>query len=266
MNFEFGTYFKINKIVFSLLVMLLLNVFLYAMNALAAIPLITDDTGTQGKGKFQIELSGENGRNKEEEHTTKATDLTAIFTYGIVDRADIILNVPYRFSRTESADLTETADGISDLAIETKWRFYENHGLSFALKPGFTLPAGNEDKDLGNGRSTCYLYFISSKETGPWTFHVNLAYIRNYNKSDDLNDLWYASLASTFEVMKSLKLVGDIGVKTNPERSSNTLPAYILGGLIYSVKENFDIGFGVKGGLTKTETDISVRGGITWRF
>ena len=43
-------------------------------------------------------------------------------------------------------------------------------------------------------------------------------------------------------------------------------PAYILGGFIYSVKENFDIGIGVKGGLTKPETDISVRGGITWRF
>jgi len=232
----------------------------------AAHPLITDDTGTQGKGKFQIELFGEYGYDKEEGLTTKATDLAATFTYGIIDQVDIVLSVPYRFLRAGDDESTEKADGISDLAIEAKWRFYENKGLSFALKPGFTLPTGNEDRDLGNGRSTYYLYFITSKEIDPWSFHINLAYIRNENKGDDRNDIWHASLASTFEVIKNLKLVGDIGVETNPERSSTVCPAYILGGFIYSVKENYDIGIGVKGGLTKPETDISVRGGITWRF
>jgi hypothetical protein len=68
------------------------------------------------------------------------------------------------------------------------------------------------------------------------------------------------------EVVKSLKLAGDIGVETNPDKSSNTPPAYVLGGLIYSVSENFDVGFGIKGGLTRPETDIAVRGGITGRF
>jgi hypothetical protein len=58
----------------------------------------------------------------------------------------------------------------------------------------------------------------------------------------------------------------DAGVATNPDSSSNTPLAYILGGLIWSLRENFDIGLGVKGGLTKPETDISFRGGITWRF
>jgi hypothetical protein len=52
----------------------------------------------------------------------------------------------------------------------------------------------------------------------------------------------------------------------NPDRSSSTHLAYILGGLIYSVRENIDIGFGVKGGLNKPETDLSVCGGITCRF
>ena len=66
--------------------------------------------------------------------------------------------------------------------------------------------------------------------------------------------------------MKDLKLVGDFGFETNPDSTSTNPPVYILGGLIYSVSENLDIGLGVKGGLTKPETDIAVRGGITWRF
>jgi hypothetical protein len=247
-------------------VLYLVSILYFSTGAFAGIPLVTDDTGTQGKGKFQVELFGEYSHDKEEGVTGKATELSATFTYGIIDQVDIILNIPYQFLRAEDWESTEKADGFSDIAIEAKWRFYEKEGLSLAVKPGFTLPTGDEDKDLGNGRSTYYLYLITSKEINPWAFHINLAYIRNENKGDDRNDIWHASLASTFEVIKNLKLLGDIGVETNPERSSTVCPAYILGGFIYSVKEKFDIGIGVKGGLTKPEADISVRGGITWRF
>jgi hypothetical protein len=233
---------------------------------LAATPLVTDDTGTQGKGKSQVELCGEYSEDREEGVTNKATGLSATFTYGIIDRLDIAVSVPYQFLRAEDDEGMQKADGFSDVAIEAKWRFFEKNGFSFALKPGITLPTGNEDNDLGNGRSTYYLYFIASKEMGPWLFHLNLAYFRNENKGDDRNDLWHASFASTFEIIKGLKLVGDIGVDSNPDRISSTLPAYILGGFIYSPTENFDIGLGIKGGLTKSEMDISVRGGITWRF
>ncbi|MDY0188586.1 MAG: hypothetical protein RBR16_11745, partial [Syntrophus sp. (in: bacteria)] len=44
--------------------------------AFAAIPLITDDTGTQGKGKFQLEVLGEYGYEKEEGVKENTEDLT----------------------------------------------------------------------------------------------------------------------------------------------------------------------------------------------
>ena len=40
----------------------------------------------------------------------------------------------------------------------------------------------------------------------------------------------------------------------------------ILGGLIYSVSENFDLDFGVKFGLNKPETDFAILAGIALRF
>ena len=258
---------KIKKIAcLGFFMLFLAGVVFVGTDALAVIPLITDDTGTQGKGKFQVELFGEYSEDREEGVTGKETDISATFTYGIIDQLDISISVPYQFLRAEDDEGMEKADGFSDVAIEAKWRFFEKNGFSFALKPGITLPTGNEDKDLGSGRSTHYLYFITSKELNPWAFHLNLAYIRNENKGDDRNDLWHASLASTFEIIKNLKLVGDIGVESNPDRACAVLPAYILGGFIYSPTENFDIGLGVKGGLTKPEAGISVRGGITWRF
>jgi len=134
------------------------------------------------------------------------------------------------------------------------------------VKPGFTIPTGDDKKGLGTGRVTSYLYLIATKEAGPWAVHMNLGYIRNENRIEQRKNIWHASLASTYEVIKGLKLVGDIGAETNTDRSSKTPPAYILGGIIYSVSEHIDIGAGIKGGLTGPEKDITVRGGITWAF
>lgn len=236
------------------------------INAFAAIPLITDDTGTQGKGKFQLEVLGEYDHDKEDGIKGETQGVTASLSYGIFDPVDIVLSVPYAFWREKEGGCTEKEDGFSDMAIEAKWRFFEREGFSFALKPGITLPTGDEDKCLGAGRVTGYLYLITSKEVSPWAFHLNLAYIRNENKNDERYDLWHASFAASLEIFKQLKLVGDIGMEKNADRCSSIDPAYILGGLIYSPLENLDIGLGIKGGLTSTEADLSVRGGITWRF
>ena len=238
----------------------------------AAIPLITDDTGTQGKGGFQIEVLGEYSSDKEHVAEnewwleSKKNEVTAAITYGVINTVDIVFALPYQFVKNNEGNDTQSEKGFADSAIEVKWRFFEKDGFSLAAKPGITLPTGNENKGLGAGRSTYYLYVIGSKESGPWAFHSNIAYIRNENKNHERKDIWFASLASTFEFIKDLKLVGDIGIESNPDLLSTTAPAYILGGFIYSPLENLDIGLSVKGGLTKPETDLTIRGGITWKF
>lgn len=166
----------------------------------------------------------------------------------------------------ENGDVIEKEDGVSDMSVELKWRFFEKDGLSLALKPGITLPTGDDDRGPGTGRVGYSLFFITTKEIEPWAFHLNLGYIRNENKVDERKDLWHASLAGEFEVVKDLKVVGNIGVERNPDKGSNTHPAFILGGLIYSISEDLDIEIGVKGGLNKPETDLTILAGIASRF
>ena len=254
----------IRSIIFSL--MHLVIILAFTADTFAVIPLITDDTGTQGKGSFQLELLGQYGQDSEESITAKNADLLTTLTYGIIDSVDIILNVPYRAWRIEDPGSMVKGDGVTDLAIEAKWRFHEQGGLSFALKPGFTIPTGDEQEGLGAGRMRYYLIFIATKKMKPWEFDMNLAYIRNENTVGERKNIWFASFDTQIEVIENLKLALDAGVATNPDSSSNTPLAFILGGLIWSLRENFDIGLGVKGGLTKPETDVAVRGGITWRF
>lgn len=258
------------RIVFAVVVLLCTG------SAFGAHPLITDDTGTQGKGKFQWEVNSEFNYDKETagDVTVKETggEVATALSYGITDNTDIVLGLPYQwFKVKEDGEVTSKEDGLSDLSVELKWRFFEKDGLSFAMKPGITLPTGNEKKGLGNGRPSYGLTFITSKEIGPWAFHFNLGYARNEyklreDKEANRKDIWHASIAGELEVIKDLKAVANIGIKRNPDRTSNTHPAFILGGLIYSVSENFDIDFGIKRGLNKPETDYAILIGIALRF
>ncbi len=242
----------------------------------AAHPLVTDDTGTQGKGKFQIEVNSEFSREKEtiDGIRIKGTggEIATIFSYGITDIADIVLGIPYQWFRIkEDGDTVEKEDGLSDISLELKWRFFEKEGLSFALKPGITLPTGDEKKGLGNGKMSYGLTFITTKELEPWAFHFNLGYTQNEYKLQEDKDanrkgIWHISLASEVEVVKDLKIVANIGAERNPDKTSNTHPAFILGGVIYSISENFDINAGIKGGLNKPETDLTFLAGIALRF
>jgi len=244
----------------------LLMIVVLAGTAFAAHPLITDDTGTQGKGKFQFELNGEYRHESEDGATDNTTAVAGMLSYGATDKLDIVLGIPYQSIRTKDSGDTNSEDGISDVSIELKWRFYDSDGLSFALKPGTTFPTGDEGKGLGAGKMTYSMFFIATKEIKPWAVHLNLGYIRNENNGDERKNLWHASVAGEVEVMKNLKVVGNIGIQRNTDRTVDIHPAFILGGVIYSITENFDIDFGIKGGLTKPEANYRVLTGITWRF
>lgn len=240
-------------------------------NVFAAHPLITDDTGTQGKGKFQLEVNGEYNYDKETEGGVKTKETggqaAVALSYGIVDSADLVLGIPYQWCREkEDAVVVSDEGGFSDITLELKWRFYEKDGFSLALKPGVIIPTGDEKRGLGAGRVGYSAFFIATKETDPWAFHINIAYKRNENKIDERSDIWHASVAAILALTKKFKAVANIGIEKTTDEESSIDPAFILGGIIYSVTENFDLDFGVKGSLTTTETDLSLLAGMTFRF
>jgi hypothetical protein len=239
--------------------------------AWGAHPLISDDAGTLGKGKFQIEVSGQYDSDKETVNgvSTESTggQIATTLSYGFIENADLILSLPYQWGKVKEDGITVyNENGVSDMALEVKWQFYEKDGFALALKPGVRVPTGNEEKGLGAGRTGYHTFLIGSKEAAPWAFHVNVGYIGNENKVDEEKNIWHASLATTCEVVKNLKLVGNIGIERNRDKTADKDPAFLLGGVIYSVSERFDIDFGVKYGLTAAENDWSLMAGMAFRF
>lgn len=254
------------------LILPVLGVFLMTTAAYAGHPLVTDDTGTQGKGKGQVEVGFSYFYDKDQadETTTYKSDggdLGVGITVGLLDTLDIVVGLPYAWSALEENDTRiDRADGISDITFDVKWRFFEKDGWSLALKPGVSLPTGDEDKGLGAGRAGYRLFLVGTKEFEPFAVHVNAGYIRNENNIDERTDLWHASVAAEMEVIKNLKLMADIGMERNPDSESANHPAYALGGISYDVSEKITVDAGVKYGLTATETDWTALAGMTVHF
>ena len=228
-------------------------------NSHAAHPLISDDTGTTGTGKFSLEMNAEYANDNGDSETQLAATLSA----GIRENIDLVASMPYLFTRINEGNETLKEDGLSDITVEVKWRFYEKEGFSFAIKPGIILPTGEEKKGLGDGKAAYSLYFLTTKELDPVSLDLDLGYIKNRR---ELRDIWLYTLAAEYAVSKPLTLVANIGGETNPDRESSVHPLFLLGGMIYKINENFSIDFGLKTGLDKAEADYTVLAGIILDF
>jgi hypothetical protein len=225
----------------------------------AAHPLISDDPGTCGTGKFNIEMNAEYANDNGDSETQIAATLSA----GVRENIDLVVSVPYIFTSIDEGSEILREDGLSDITMEVKWRFYEKDGLSFAIKPGIVLPIGEEDKGLGDGKAAYSLHLLTSKEIDPVTLYLDLGYIKNRK---ELRDVWHYSLAAEYAVSKLLTIVANIGGETNPGRESSVHPIFLLGGMIYKINENLSIDLGLKTGLNKAEADYTVLAGIIIDF
>ena len=259
---------------------------LEAAPAYAAHPLISDDTLTQGKGKFQVESSYKYDRDDDNGVKTQTSQPQIQLTYGILDPLDFIVTAPYLFVRTEQGGNTTSVDGFGDVTVALKWRFYgeKEKGLQFAVKPSLTFPTGDEQKGLGAGQSSpgaSHFYkfdrqsygatFIGTYEKEEWCVSINLGYQHNHYglQSDEdayRHDIWSASLSGQYEIIEDVWIVGEAGLLRNPDKTSDTPPAYINAGVIYELRKNIDLDVGYKHGLNKPSVDSTISGAVTVRF
>jgi hypothetical protein len=230
-------------------------------------PLITDDAGTLGKGNAQLEINGQYDHDKEAGVTEKGYELAPTLTYGLTDSVDLVLTVPYQSLKLKEAGVSVLSEsGLADSAVELKWNFYNRDNIGLALKPGLTLPTGDEDKGLGAGKAGYGAFLIGSLDQSPFMVHANIGYFRNENEGGERENIWHGSLATEYAVSDALTAVANIGLETNPDPDSDTPPAFLLGGFIYSVTDTISVDGGVKFGLNNPETDYSIMAGMTLTF
>jgi long-subunit fatty acid transport protein len=250
----------------------------------AAHPFITDDTGTQGTGNWQLELQAERGTLDRTanvggvpvQQESRVTVFTPVLTYGVLENLDVALGLNRAKQRTtENGVVVEDSSGTADSMVDIKWRFYESGALSLALKPSFLLPTGDENRGLGTGKASWGVNFIATYEAKPWAFNGNVAYSDVRYKlpqdaADNRADLWRVSAGAAWSVRDDLRLVGEVGIRTNASRNDPYLPGsngqFAMLGAIYSPTGKIDLDVGFRKHLNSAELDWTILVGATFRW
>lgn len=232
----------------------------------AAHPLVTEDTGTLGQWRGQVELTGEWSRDRAAGSRTDSTQLATTITVGIWETVDVSVGVPYQHDRTTTDGVRDTSDGVGDLTVSGKWRYWETGPWSLAVKPSLSVPTGDAQAGLGAGRVGGALLLAGSWAAAPWAVHANVGYLRDANTRGEREQRWHASLAGEWQARPALRLVANVGAEAPRTGGSTTPLAFVLGGLIYAVSDTCDLDLGVRGGLTRPEVDLAFLAGAAWRW
>lgn len=235
--------------------------------AFAAHPLITEDTGTQGTGKFQLEANTEHGYQDGDGSQTHTYITAATLSYGFRENADLMFTAQHSETNIlTDGVLDSTGKGLNDVALDVKWRFYDKDGVSYGIKPGITFPTGDKNKGLGAGKATYGAMLFSSIEHEPWLFNWHVGYKHNRNDVDERENLWHASASIWYSIRENLKLAADIGADTNPDKSSSDRPRFLVLGAIYSPNDDMDLDVGIRKEITGPAVNYVALAGLTVRW
>ena len=226
---------------------------LVAPGARGAHPLNTEDTGTQGRGGWQLELNGEHNKDA----GTRGAQASAALSYGAGEAVDIQFGVPWEDNGAQR--------GGGDLVGAVKWRFWESGPWSAGLRGGVTAPSGDETRGLGNGRPTWAGLLIGQFEGVRWIFLGHLGYRRNLNSVGERDSLGEISGAVLYKTAENFKLVLDAARSTNPAPESDRALAQMVLGAIWSVTKDLDLDIGIRRG-NDAAIDRAIMAGITLRW
>ncbi|MGR3311175.1 MAG: transporter [Candidatus Brocadiales bacterium] len=220
------------------------------------VPLITDDTGTPGHNKWEINL----GYTRFDTIDERAIGFIVDANYGLGERTQLNLVIPHT-----STDHDEDGEdnGLGDIQFGTKYRFIDEADwfLSISATPTIFIPTGNERTNPD--------FFL------PLEFdrHFKSLYIGSqvgyliHGEKDENDELFYGFFAE-HPVFKRIDVVGEIfGFLTKHEEVNSP---HFNGGLRYRFSDLFSVmgsaGRSFEGGSSSSEPDFLGYIGVRLEF
>ena len=240
---------------------LLALVALAASPAYAAHPFLTEDPGTQGAGRFELEL-GFASRVGAPDDPGREGAFTPQFSVGALDDLDLIVQAI--FLRRAPAD-APVVQGSGDLVTDVKWRFYENATLALAVRAGFDLPSGEPATGLGAGRAGWHAVAIAGVTLGECAVYANAGYLR-VNQAGTRANLGYFSVALTRPDDAPLKTFVEAAIASNPDPANAQWPAIGRVGAIYTATPWLDVDVGYQARLNRAAARQVWLAGATLRW
>ncbi len=229
----------------------------------AAHPLISEDTATEGTGRFELEL----GSAWTHDGSARSFELDPQLSYGVLPQLDAILRPSWIDQHTTIDGSTVHARGAGDTTADLKWRFFERGKTSLAVRAGLDAPTGDADVGLGAGKTTWHALLVASVDAAPLVVHANLGYTRNRSDAMERRDLYHASAAAVWTVNASWRvLLLELAADTQVDSAQATPPAVARVGAIYTVTKGLDVDVGYQGRLNGAAPAAVLLVGLTVRW
>jgi hypothetical protein len=163
-------------------------------------PLATDDPGTPGPGRTELNVSAQAERDVSGTvYDTPRLDAN----FGVGDRLQLKLEVPWRVA-TAPAQPTET--GVGNVGIGVKWRFAEKGSLAVSTFPQLTFGRSENAQDQGIAQSDAE--FLIPIEVAWIAGPVALNADMGYQNAAGAEEIIYG-LAAARGIPPSLELLGE---------------------------------------------------------
>lgn len=227
----------------------------------AAHPFLTEDAGTQGTGRFELEL-GFGAFNGDPSIPGRNNLFAPQFSIGVLDNLDLIAQV-VRVSQTPTDGATLV--GQASTLLDLKWRFQETEGYALGVRAGLDLPASDGSDGLASGQLGAHVIGIASLKAGDYAVYANAAYVFTRQPNTRRN-VGAFSIALTRPDDKPLRGFVEAAAYANPDPSRSTWPAFARTGAIYSVNDWLDVDAGVQARLNSAAARIGLLAGMTVRW
>ena len=220
--------------------------------------MLSEDTGTQGRGNAELELG----------YAWARQDGASVFLFqpqlscGTSSTLDLIVQPSWTVVSSPGA---RRETGLGDTNLDFKWRFYGAAPWSVGVRAGVQLPTAHNDLGLPGNKVAGHGLLVVTADFMPLTLDANLGYSRVPDSAGARPDLLHFSAAATYAANERLFLVIDAAIDSNPDSRHVTLPAVALAGVIYTARPGLDIDVGYRGGLNSAAPQRQWLLGITYR-
>lgn len=228
--------------------------------AAAGPPLITDDPGTPGDGKWEVNAAFVLERSREERVIAAPT---LDVNYGVGDHLQLKYEVALLAVDRDGEDARV---GVGNSEIGLKWRFLDEdrHGVSASVYPKveFNNPTDSVRRGVVESGTHVLLPFQFAKTVGP----VEVFGEAGYQFVQHEEDLWIYGLAVAYPLSQRLELLAE--VHGTVEQDFDDHEPLVNAGLAWGLSEHTNLLLSIGRGLRDRDKspDLLLYAGVQFNF
>jgi hypothetical protein len=232
---------------------------LAAPGASAAHPMITEDPGTLGAGRVELELGFSATRG--DPAAGRYGSFSPQLSVGATPVLDLIVQPRY----VAQPAANDGASGWTDIALDAKWRFLGRENVQAAVRFGVDVPGQGTAPSARSSGAGFRATLAVSVPVGEASAIANVGYARARTPGERVSRP-YASAAWLAPAQGALRGFVEAAAQANASPGRSTWPAVARAGVLWAATPGLDLDAGIEGRLNHAAPAATLLVGATLRW